>query len=57
MGGLPHDCKHEDVKEHFTRFGGVEKVKLMSDQVGIYCQCVLSFVSACLLFVFAYLYL
>jgi len=32
VGGLPHDCKHEDVKEHFTRFGGVEKVKLMSDQ-------------------------
>jgi len=31
VGGLPHDCKHEDVKEHFTRFGGVEKVKLMSD--------------------------
>ena len=61
VGGLPHDCKHEDVKvaaskiilhfavfwtsmfvhlvffqEHFTRFGGVEKVKLMSDQARIY---------------------
>ena len=63
VGGLPHDCKHEDVKvlslledieyilpqiekinmmwdsrllfqEHFSKFGGVEKVKLMSDQVG-----------------------
>jgi len=32
VGGLPHDCKHEDVKEHFSKFGGVEKVKLMSDQ-------------------------
>jgi len=20
VGGLPHDCKHEDVKEHFSKF-------------------------------------
>ena len=49
VGGLPHDCKHEDVKEHFTRFGGVEKVKLMSDQVGTICRCAQ-------FFVFVYLY-
>jgi len=32
VGGLPHETKHEDVKEHFGKFGAVEKVKLMSDQ-------------------------
>jgi len=32
VGGLPNEAKHEDIKQHFTTFGKVEKVKLMSDQ-------------------------
>ena len=33
VGGLPNETKHEDIKLHFGKFGVVEKVKLMSDQV------------------------
>ena len=33
VGGLPNETKHEDLKTHFARYGAVEKVKLMSDQV------------------------
>jgi RNA-binding protein Musashi len=33
VGGLPNEAKHEDIKQHFSTFGKVEKVKLMSDQV------------------------
>jgi len=32
VGGLPNEAKHEDIKQHFSTFGNVEKVKLMSDQ-------------------------
>ena len=32
VGRLPNEAKHEDIKQCFTTFGKVEKVKLMSDQ-------------------------
>jgi len=32
VGGLPNEAKHDDLKTHFSQFGAVEKVKLMSDQ-------------------------